>query len=990
MSSINEKLDYLNDTKQLIRSSLVQRGQTVDDSTPFRDYASKILNIDTQSDFIDNRTVINDFTYQNDGYYKDIPNPDDYKVNTTVLCIGNLYSAENILEQTAFVIYQIMSVSDGNAHCKVVDILDEYNVGDIKLFGTVEEMNSDNSAKEGDLAVVYREETQNMTVDTQTQYITFPETVTLPEAVTSSYLCMLGAVDTSVMFNGNVSLSATSFRFGGYTGSGMISVRYTSTDGINYTRTTFTDDSGDLTNPVDLGTVIGVYMSEEWNDSIGYFMQIEGDAFEGLYKYDNYSTGDYRAYDMENYTYDPDSEIKLSIVELEQRIKRTDIEEAANAIKLMLDTSATCLSTVSVSKDYKKLIFCTAGNTETSFNVGDLYLTNHKLYYGRRTSSTYYVRMFEYTIETKEAVELDLPTDTMLFYYNSTLNITAYKLDAYPIGAYDYNTFMGTLILRYYEDNTTNVTVNKDCPSLSFYEKSYQIAPTQLTLTNSNQILPDIKAYGKTGVVTGDGSIYDNLDMNVRWKLLSGDKLLTENLNDWTFIGMTGSNSIIAGDVVSPQPEENYYCAQIKQEYIFEEGFNAKFSEILGETYVDNYADYVGTYNNQLYFLCLCAITENSKYSVKLVRFNLDYSLADVNEIIQFNTTAPSNYVRFRVATDYSTVLFSTNLGESTKAYLFDVNTLEYTNIGGLPITAGVGYGMLTKGDYCYVLTRTGVERINLATKTYEQSYMTFSRAEDFVFQLETDSYVYFGYETSDNTLSIVECIEKRTYLYPNVKYPDLDNTVVDNETNVAYIYKLNTNSTTTVLEVSETGIEEVTYTNKGKKGNDYESYGYWFKDNNNLVLIPFTRPGLSPYFLVLNPVSKTITYGLVTRNYDAGEYYKDIGFNGGSYSTNPKYAKTVITNDCIKRTDYTIMADVFILLYKNCSLQKGVLSNTVTTGFACNDSDSGIVLKTLTSKDITDVFNPVDYTGTISPEEYTTALGTSEQILGKEETVNE
>ena len=239
MSSINEKLDYLNDTKQLIRSSLVQRGQTVDDSTPFRDYASKILNIDTQSDFIDNRTVINDFTYQNDGYYKDMPNSDDYKVNTTVLCIGNLYSAESVLEQTAFVIYQIMSVSDGNAHCKVVDILDEYNVGDIKLFETEEEMNSDSSAKEGDLAIVYRNEIQNMTADTQTQYITFPETVVLPEAMTYSASCTLRAVDESILFDCQVMLDQNSFRFDRFTYIGMIRVSYQSEDGITYTRQEF-------------------------------------------------------------------------------------------------------------------------------------------------------------------------------------------------------------------------------------------------------------------------------------------------------------------------------------------------------------------------------------------------------------------------------------------------------------------------------------------------------------------------------------------------------------------------------------------------------------------------------------------------------------------------------------------------------------------------------------------------------------------------------
>ena len=156
----------------------------------------------------------------------------------------------------------------------------------VKLFETEEEMQADSTAQEGDLAVVYRDEIQNMTVDTQTQYITFPETVVLPEAFVGDAYCMLRAVDESAMFDGQVSLNANRFSFSGFTETGMIRVMYESSDGITYTRQEFTGDSGDLTNPVDLGTSVGIYMAEEWNDSFGYFMQIDKTIFNGLYKYD--------------------------------------------------------------------------------------------------------------------------------------------------------------------------------------------------------------------------------------------------------------------------------------------------------------------------------------------------------------------------------------------------------------------------------------------------------------------------------------------------------------------------------------------------------------------------------------------------------------------------------------------------------------------------------------------------------------------------------
>ena len=157
----------------------------------------------------------------------------------------------------------------------------------VKLFETKEEMQQDPNANEGDLAVVYREEIKNMTSDTQTQYITFPETVTLPNAITESYFCMLRSIDSSSSyFDGNVMLNQNSFRFDGYSNTGMIRISYTSSDGITYTREEFRGDSGDLSNPVDLGTSIHCEVVEQWNDNFGYFMQVGGNVFEGLFRCD--------------------------------------------------------------------------------------------------------------------------------------------------------------------------------------------------------------------------------------------------------------------------------------------------------------------------------------------------------------------------------------------------------------------------------------------------------------------------------------------------------------------------------------------------------------------------------------------------------------------------------------------------------------------------------------------------------------------------------
>ena len=194
----------------------------------------------------------------------------------------------------------------------------ESNAG-VKLFETIEDMNSDETAKEGDLAIVYRNEIQNMKADTQTQYITFPETVTLPEAFTSSSYLRLRAIDMSIMFDGNVELDKNSFRFDGFTETGMIRISYSSDDGITYTRDEFMGESDNLTNPVDLGTLVQVETEMgEWNDSLGYFMLIVEPLFDGLFENKQYiDKNEVYQYDISTISY---SNSKLNIQQSESKI----------------------------------------------------------------------------------------------------------------------------------------------------------------------------------------------------------------------------------------------------------------------------------------------------------------------------------------------------------------------------------------------------------------------------------------------------------------------------------------------------------------------------------------------------------------------------------------------------------------------------------------------------------------------------------------------
>ena len=102
---------------------------------------------------------------------------------------------------------------------QIFNIVGTYEGGGsgVKLFGTQEEMQADTTAKEGDLAVVYRSEVQNATVDSHFQTATFPETVVLDTAITDYVDVRYRAVDSSVMFDCMGSLDSSRFRMDCYT-----------------------------------------------------------------------------------------------------------------------------------------------------------------------------------------------------------------------------------------------------------------------------------------------------------------------------------------------------------------------------------------------------------------------------------------------------------------------------------------------------------------------------------------------------------------------------------------------------------------------------------------------------------------------------------------------------------------------------------------------------------------------------------------------------
>ena len=396
-----------------------------------------------------------------------------------------------------------------------VQVPQEGGKGDVKLFSTVEEMQADSTAKEGDLAVIYREEIQNMTVDTQTQYIAFPETVVLPEVFTGNDFCMLRAVDETVMFNGEARLSGTMFNFNGYTDGNRINVRYTSNDGITYNRDTFSGNNSDLTNVVDLGTVVKVYRPEEWNDSFGYFMQIEGMTFDGLYDYEYSPNNDYISFvtniskSEPYYEYSEPINVKAIMDKFMKKLIPLNTGNY-NGILIYDNTNSSIIFYKSLNQ-----LFGTLTSDDT-----DILSINGGTYSSPQTTSKVWNK-YVYDINADNITQSTVTSPSTTAYtapgnsYNDNMYLIDEEIDPSKLFAEVYvytddnNYEVTTRYIAYkvydYVNNLNSGQINLKAKVGELLTWIY--AKTQFNLTSPEQLLPNISAYGKNGNVTGDGSI---------------------------------------------------------------------------------------------------------------------------------------------------------------------------------------------------------------------------------------------------------------------------------------------------------------------------------------------------------------------------------------------------------------------------------------------------------------------------------------------------
>lgn len=385
--------------------------------------------------------------------------------------------------------------------------------GDVKLFETQEEMQVDTTAKEGDLAVIYRSDIKSVSNGDTITNITFPKTVVFTEAITSGYRGRFRNSSEPRIYL-DIQLDASNCSIRDMYGT-IQEIEYSSIDGITYTRT----DSNEDTYEIGETTISGL------EEHICQFIQTGGNTFEGLYTYKPYI--DNTSYNILTNikNYDDYNTIEFTLPDkLANMLVELHISTLLNPLTIYSQAQGLLVKTGDTTYDlYTGLCNRTSSNVTVMSDTIGIYIdtTNNKLYYSVEPgtlSDTTLCNDLSSTDESEHKIlpvkwSLDLDTETSKFQVLKSSDFTSYVDGSYT--HYNYNTpvdntyaICGVSINR----NTSDVTIK----SVTFADdkrtvgtiriantikNKYAIAPTQLT-SSADNVYKSI-FYGKNGVETG-------------------------------------------------------------------------------------------------------------------------------------------------------------------------------------------------------------------------------------------------------------------------------------------------------------------------------------------------------------------------------------------------------------------------------------------------------------------------------------------------------
>lgn len=371
----------------------------------------------------------------------------------------------------------------------------------VKLFETKEDMHADENANTDDLAIVYGEKSGPANLTAVFNSVTFPKTVVLPTAVSSTLMTIFGNEAGDYC---QCRLTRTTFQLYNYLTPGKERITYSSSDGKTYTRTDAYGDTLELGSPCMFTEDYG------WDDRFGYFMQVSSANFEGLFQY--------APTDDENIitTVDiPNSTIPelysgmtlafktIDITGVIDKLRQIGLPSGASKYNIIIDeTRDGEITKVLITKNgYITLLSTNEWYMNFAYSSGDI-----------TAATAYLYDLKNMTVETKTYEEM----------------LVVIGSESSPVNRYVFNDITGKDVFAInssfetvnigmtykYNSSTTSVAFanNYDATTTFGTKYEYQPAPNQFSLRNPNQLLEGVSALGNQGEIIGDGSIYDNLD----------------------------------------------------------------------------------------------------------------------------------------------------------------------------------------------------------------------------------------------------------------------------------------------------------------------------------------------------------------------------------------------------------------------------------------------------------------------------------------------
>lgn len=518
MARINNLTNFLNDVAAAIKEKL-------GDSTniPAAQFDTKIREIETGGDY-QSKTI----NISANGSQTITPDSEYDALSSVVINVQvpvkQLQSKTYEFTDNTHIVLSPETGYDGFSSIELtINVPQEGGSGDIKLFKTVEEMQADPNPSEGDLAVVYRSEIQPCTATAHFSKAIFPETVVLDSALEDSVELRFRPVDDSQMFYCWGQLDSNYFQMDCYGEEGEYRIRYESQDGITYTRTRLQDPNGNVTgNELDFGVEIYYEYEEMWNDVIGKFINIGGKYFEGLYQYKfNSDKENIALMSISGIDFDIDGNYPVNGKyngEVVASVTPNEILTMVNTLKKIVSLdSEEYIALWSDISDNICVGILYKDDTRYSINYGNpIYSNTDKNYLGIFPGNTgvneLQLDIYHFNNDYSETSLYKTVTGTAFDGSMQYFDNTKVEAKSFPIRIL---IDRSGITVKYGIDTIYYIFsggASSTSVSIPMYKDAYVVAPTQLTLNNASQLPPDILGYGKNGVITGDGSLYENLD----------------------------------------------------------------------------------------------------------------------------------------------------------------------------------------------------------------------------------------------------------------------------------------------------------------------------------------------------------------------------------------------------------------------------------------------------------------------------------------------